>query len=117
MKLTVLNVIGIALLALIVLVSASIGTSVVMNQNGSGVVTNSTQYNAGRIQDNETYNVLGYNLIISYKGATTQVQVLCPLYPVGSVIPIFWYIDFLWIWPGLSVGSNLPQGCQTNGGN
>jgi hypothetical protein len=80
--------------------------------NGAGRVLISTRYIAGTIQDNETYNVIGYNITFTYRGITANTQVLCPLYPAGSAISVS-YQDWFFIFPYLTV-SNLPQGCQTN---
>jgi hypothetical protein len=83
--------------------------------NGSGLVLSSTKYNAGTIQDNETYNVIGYNITFTYRGTTAHTQVLCPLYPVGSRISVN-YVDWFWVYPVLKV-SGLPQGCQMGTSN
>lgn len=81
-----------------------------------GSVITSTQYNAGTIKDGDTYTVIGYNITVEYHGYITTTTILCPLYPVGSNIPIVYGTGWWGVGSSISIGS-LPNGCQTNGDN
>gem|GEM_PF-2723559 len=84
-----------------------VGSLLVTGQSTSTVIQVST-YPAGTIDGNLT--VIGYNLTVSAGGHTTTMQVLCPLYPVGSRVPEA-YVAFFFIFPVFTASDGLPKGC------
>ena len=101
-------------IVVIVMIIGMISLFITGNPNAQATVISSKTYDAGTIIDGVQSTILGYNMTFAYHGVTSSTTVTCPLYPVGSTIPAS-YIDIFFLFPGLSIGLNLPAGCQTGG--
>lgn len=95
---------------------ALVSLGVTETNDGQAKVISSNTYNAGTIVDGSQYTVLGYNITFAYKGLVGSTTITCPLYPVGSTIPVG-YSDLFFVFQNLSgvAAYRLPAGCQVGG--
>ena len=75
-------------------------------------VIGTSEYFAGTT-DGPTGHIIGYNLTVEYDGMQTNMQVLCPLYPVGSTIQVYYGGGLFGLSYTRIIGgpADLPRGC------